>query len=170
MCTFHVVARRPSFSGMPWKARRLSCFMLMGLAASSCSKRRNLALCEGLLPAGACWVPADMLMELPRQADVQALRPIPGRAVTEELCMACRMGDYYMRRHIERPCLHQQVGRSWTHLQAGWCCCLELGQVLHLKIYHSVSGGPGVHCLRAGHASLRQDSARQCTLKGNPKA
>ena len=43
-CTFQVVARRPSFSGMPWKARRRSCFMLMGLAASSCSKRLNLAL------------------------------------------------------------------------------------------------------------------------------
>lgn len=59
--TFHVVARRPSFSGMPWRARRLSCFMLMGLAASSCSKRRNLALCDGLLPEGACCAPADRL-------------------------------------------------------------------------------------------------------------
>ena len=57
-CTFHVVARRPSFSGMPWKARRRSCFRLMGLAASSCSKRRNLALCDGLLPDGACCAPA----------------------------------------------------------------------------------------------------------------
>ena len=52
--TFQVAARSPSFSGMPWKAMRLSCFRLMVPAASSSSKRLCRSLWDGLLPEEAC--------------------------------------------------------------------------------------------------------------------